>query len=164
MIGKWVLVSLLCCFYFFIIYTRSSINVISFLLLSIVLRTSNLSKWNASHTFPPSMPHFSQDFTYLKASALSLTAHSLYLWGLLNTRSSLLSKGGNLAKRQFVDSTDLRFEVSPYAIAGVHFHICQISPVSWRLIQKDVVLRKRGMWQPVFHFQLIHFFSKRRGE
>lgn len=52
---------------FFIIYTRSSINVIFSSSLH-SLKDPKSFKWNASHTFPPSMPHFSQDFTYLKAS------------------------------------------------------------------------------------------------
>ena len=80
MIGKWVLFSLVSVIFdfFFIIYSkkkdkyqvhnRSSINVNFSSSLHLRDLKSSQNSWNASHTFPPSMPHFSQGFTYLKAS------------------------------------------------------------------------------------------------
>ena len=111
------------------------------------------------------MPHFPQDFTYLKASCPFCDSTLSVSAGILNARSGLLSNGSNLAKRHLLTALILDLRSLPLRHSrGSFSHLSDQPPISWCLIQKDVVSRKRGMWQPVFHFQLIQFFSKCRGD
>jgi len=122
-----------------------------FLLLSIVLGTSNLLKMEWFPHFPTQYASLFPRLHLLKGFLPFLWQHTLYLWGLLNTRSSLLSNGSNLAKRHLLTALILDLRFLPLCHSrGWFSHLSDQPPISWRLIGKDVLLRKRGMWQPVF--------------